>query len=160
MLTLGYLRKQIILKGFSYTCSHKRSLILNNLFLLLFLQTLNHVHKINFMIHCVSVPTPTPKWGISYWLTACCAWIRLSSYRFLGMLSVTRNNDFGSALEAWDLDKIELRVNDTTPSLTSKHSGPPSRISLFDFLFFSSLSLCLSTGQWTWPSRAGVQEEA
>lgn len=31
-LTLGYLRKQIILKGFECICSHKRSLILNHLF--------------------------------------------------------------------------------------------------------------------------------
>lgn len=32
VLPLGYLRKQIILKGFQYICSHKRSLILNHCF--------------------------------------------------------------------------------------------------------------------------------
>lgn len=82
MSTLGYLRKQVILK----------------------------VAHNYFMIHGVSISTTTPKWGISYWLTACHAWIRLCSYGFHWMLSVTRNNDFGSALESWDLDKIDRRV--------------------------------------------------
>lgn len=64
-------------------------------------------------------------WGISCWWTVQYVSIRPCSYGFLETHSVTRNNDFGSRLQAQDLDRFRAACSDTTPSLTSKHSTPP-----------------------------------